>query len=78
MGRYLQNPDVQLINARPINGSFTFKGLVKQLQPGEVLVGAYYNGAYYLYPILESERQFMDHESTAIESRFYAIKESDV
>lgn len=78
MGIYLPDPERLESIGRLLNGSFTLSGLTRQLQADEVVVGKYYNGAYYLYPILSTEIEFRNHESQSISSCYYAVKIIDV
>lgn len=78
MGRYLQDPGRLETIGRELHGSFTLSGLTRQLQPGEIVVGKYFNGTYYLYPILDTDRDFRNHEAQSIESSYYAVKITDI
>lgn len=58
---------------RKLRGSFSLNGLKSQLNPGEVVVGHYYNGSFWSSPVMQEDYVFDTFESSSLESAYYAV-----
>lgn len=76
MGKYFTPPETLPVVGRSLNGSFTIQGLQSQLQPGEFLMGLYFNGIFNTAPWIESEEIFTHFEVSSIGTSYYAIDET--
>jgi hypothetical protein len=79
MGKYF-SPAHQLYTVgRSLCGSFSFKQVADQLQPGEYLIGCYtsmFNPAVVACPYLENEELFNYFDSSSI-ATFWAVSKAD-
>lgn len=61
---------------RRLNGAFTLAGITAQLQPHELPYGVFNTGAYWVAALLSSSELFVDLDTNALESEFYAVKDT--
>ena len=76
MSRYLNPPNKVLEIGRKLHGSFTIEGLMKQLQPGEVICGYFFNGEYHTAVKLDSQNLFDEFDGKSLEAEFFAVPQN--
>ena len=77
MGKYFTQVAELPSVGRRLNGGFSFESVNGQLQPGEYLIGCYFNGAFQTAPWITDSSLFSHFEETSISSEYYAVKEED-
>ena len=77
MGKYFTQVEKLNSVGRRLMGGFSFDAVSRQLNPGEYLIGSYFNGVFRTAPWISDSNVFEYFESTSVDVEYYAIKEEE-